>query len=81
MSSIFEELNDLVSENPVGRVLGITLLILVFAGAVASLYSILAITIGGISFSVRVVVSDLLSSFCSNSTAAGCCNSTATGFC
>jgi hypothetical protein len=35
MSSIFEELNDLVSENSVGRVLGITLLILVFAGAIA----------------------------------------------
>ena len=35
MSSIFEELNDLVSENSVGRVLGITLLILVFSGAVA----------------------------------------------
>jgi hypothetical protein len=35
MSSIFEELNDLITENPVGRVLGIALLILVFAGAVA----------------------------------------------
>jgi hypothetical protein len=35
MSSIFEELTDLVSENPVGQVLGITLLILVFSGAVA----------------------------------------------
>jgi hypothetical protein len=35
MSSIFEELNDLISENTIGKVLGITLLILVFAGAVA----------------------------------------------
>ena len=35
MSSIFEELNDLITENSVGKVLGITLLILVFSGAVA----------------------------------------------
>jgi hypothetical protein len=35
MSSIFEDLNDLVTENPAGKVLGIALLILVFAGAVA----------------------------------------------
>ena len=35
MSSIFEELNDLISENTIGKVLGITLLILVFAGAIA----------------------------------------------
>jgi hypothetical protein len=35
MSSIFEELNDLIAENPVGKVLGITLLILVFSGVVA----------------------------------------------
>jgi hypothetical protein len=35
MSSIFEELNDLISENSVGKVLGVTLLVLAFAGAVA----------------------------------------------
>jgi Tfp pilus assembly protein PilO len=35
MSSIFEDLNDLVTNNPAGRVLAITLLILIFAGAVA----------------------------------------------
>ena len=35
MSSIFEELNDLMTENSIGKVLGITLLVLVFAGAVA----------------------------------------------
>jgi ABC-type Na+ efflux pump permease subunit len=35
MSSIFEELNDLITENPVGKVLGITLLILVLSGAIA----------------------------------------------
>ena len=35
MSSIFEELNDLISENSVGKVLGVTLLILVFSGAIA----------------------------------------------
>jgi hypothetical protein len=35
MSSIFEELNDLITENPVGKVLGITLLVLVFSGAIA----------------------------------------------
>ena len=35
MSSIFEELNDLVSENSVGKVLGVTWLILVFSGAIA----------------------------------------------
>jgi hypothetical protein len=35
MSTIFEELNDLVSENSAGKVLGITLLILIFCGAVA----------------------------------------------
>jgi len=35
MSSIFEDLNDLVTENPAGKVLGIILLIFVFSGAVA----------------------------------------------
>jgi ABC-type Na+ efflux pump permease subunit len=35
MSSIFEDLNDLITENPTGKVLGITLLILVLSGAVA----------------------------------------------
>jgi hypothetical protein len=35
MSSIFEELNDLVTDNPVGKVLGVTLLILVLSGAIA----------------------------------------------
>jgi hypothetical protein len=35
MSSIFEDLNDLVTDNPAGKVLGVTLLILVFAGAIA----------------------------------------------
>jgi hypothetical protein len=35
MSSIFEELNDLIAENSVGKVLGITLLVLVLSGAVA----------------------------------------------
>jgi hypothetical protein len=35
MSSIFEDLNDLVAENPAGRVLAITLLVLVFSGAIA----------------------------------------------
>jgi ABC-type Na+ efflux pump permease subunit len=35
MSSIFEELNDLIAENSVGKVLGITLLILVLSGAIA----------------------------------------------
>ena len=35
MSSIFEELNDLISENSVGKVLGVTLLVLVFSGAIA----------------------------------------------
>jgi len=35
MSSIFEELNDLITESSVGKVLGVTLLILVFSGAVA----------------------------------------------
>jgi hypothetical protein len=35
MSSFFEELNDLILENSIGKVLGITLLILVFSGAVA----------------------------------------------
>ena len=35
MSSIFEELNDLIAENSVGKVLGVTLLVLVFAGSVA----------------------------------------------
>jgi len=35
MSSIFEELNDLIAENPMGKVLGVTLLILVLSGAVA----------------------------------------------
>lgn len=35
MSSIFEDLNDLVTDNPAGKVLGVTLLILVFAGVIA----------------------------------------------
>jgi hypothetical protein len=35
MSSIFEELNDLIAENSVAKVLGVTLLILVFSGAIA----------------------------------------------
>jgi hypothetical protein len=35
MSSFFEDLNDVVAENPVGRVLAITLLILVGSAAVA----------------------------------------------
>ena len=35
MSSIFEEINDLIAETPVGKVLGITLLIFVFSAAVA----------------------------------------------
>jgi hypothetical protein len=35
MSSIFEELNDLITENPAGKVLGITLLIFVFSAAIA----------------------------------------------
>lgn len=35
MSSFFEDLNDLVTENPVGRVLAITLLILVLSAIVA----------------------------------------------
>ena len=35
MSSIFEELNDLITENTAVKVLGITLLILVLSGAVA----------------------------------------------
>jgi hypothetical protein len=35
MSSIFEELNDLVANTSAGRVLAVTLAILVFSGAVA----------------------------------------------
>jgi len=35
MSSIFEELNDLISENSAGKVLGITLLIFVLSAAIA----------------------------------------------
>jgi len=35
MSSFFEDLNDLISENPVGRVLAITLLIFVLSAAIA----------------------------------------------
>jgi len=35
MSSIFEDLNDLVTDNPAGKVLGVTLLILVLSGAIA----------------------------------------------
>jgi len=35
MSSFFEDLNDLISENPVGKVLLVTLAILLFSGAVA----------------------------------------------
>jgi hypothetical protein len=36
MSSFFEDLNDLVAENPAGRVLAITLLILVLSAVVAA---------------------------------------------
>jgi len=35
MSSFFEDLNDLVAENPAGRVLVITFLILVLSAVVA----------------------------------------------
>jgi hypothetical protein len=35
MSSIFEELNDLMTESSVGKVLAVALLVLVFSGAVA----------------------------------------------
>jgi ABC-type Na+ efflux pump permease subunit len=35
MSSIFEELNDLITETSVGKVLGVTLLILVLSGVIA----------------------------------------------
>jgi len=35
MSSIFEELNDLLIKTSVGKVLAVTLLVLVFSGAVA----------------------------------------------
>jgi hypothetical protein len=35
MSSFFEDLNDLVAENPAGRVLAVTFLILVLSAAVA----------------------------------------------
>jgi hypothetical protein len=35
MSSFFEDLTDLVVENPAGRVLAVTLLILVLSAAVA----------------------------------------------
>jgi hypothetical protein len=34
MSSFFEDLNDLISETPVGKVLLVTLAILLFSGAV-----------------------------------------------
>lgn len=34
--SFFEDLNDLITENPVGRVLIYTLLILLFSAAVAA---------------------------------------------
>jgi len=36
MSSFFEDLNDVVSENPAGRVLAVTLLILLLSAAVAA---------------------------------------------
>jgi hypothetical protein len=36
MSSIFEELNDLIAENPAGRVLAITLLIFVLSALIAA---------------------------------------------
>jgi hypothetical protein len=36
MSSFFEDLNDLISENTVGQVLAITLLILVLSAAIAA---------------------------------------------
>jgi len=35
MSSFFEDLNDLVAENPAGRVLAVTFLILVLSAVVA----------------------------------------------
>ena len=35
MSSFFEDLNDLVTENPVGRVLAVTVLILVLSALIA----------------------------------------------
>ena len=35
MSSFFEDLNDLVAQNPAGRVLAVTLAILFVSGAVA----------------------------------------------
>ena len=35
MSSFFEDLNDLVAETPVGRVLAVTLAILFVSGAIA----------------------------------------------
>lgn len=35
MSSFFEDLNDLVTETPAGKVLGVTLIILIVSGAVA----------------------------------------------
>jgi hypothetical protein len=35
MSSFFEDLNDLVAENPAGRVLAVALAILFVSGAVA----------------------------------------------
>ena len=35
MSSFFEDLNDLVTETPMGKVVGVFLLILIFAATVA----------------------------------------------
>ena len=35
MSSFFEDLNDLVTETPAGKVLGVVLLILFFSAAIA----------------------------------------------
>jgi hypothetical protein len=36
MSSFFEDLNDLITENPVGRVLAYTVLILLLSAAIAA---------------------------------------------
>jgi hypothetical protein len=36
MSSVFEDLNDLISENTAGRVLAITVLILLLSAAIAA---------------------------------------------
>ena len=43
MSSFFEDLNDLVTQNPVGRVLAITLLILIGSAVIAMALVFLAL--------------------------------------